>query len=118
MWIGLHLQPFLLGAHGAAPALAVRQEELLGGREAVLLLIEVEGLALGILGSYALRSVIAALVSNTVGIRVTATASLLGTQTASISIAGAAMLVSAMAASLIPARRAATLEPAEALRAE
>ena len=76
------------------------------------------GLVFGCIGSYALRSVIAALVSNTAGIRATATASLLGAQTVSVSIAGAAMLVSAIAASLIPARRAAALEPTEALRAE
>jgi predicted permease len=76
------------------------------------------GLVFGSIGSCALRSVIAALVSSTVGTRATATASLLGAQTVSISIAGAAMLVSAIAASLIPARRAATLEPTEALRAE
>ena len=76
------------------------------------------GLVLGSIGSCALRSVIAALVSSTVGTRATATASLLGAQTVSISIAGGAMFVSAMVASLIPARRAATLEPTEALRAE
>jgi len=76
------------------------------------------GLVFGSVGSCALRSVIAALVSNTVGTRATATASLLGAQTVSVSIAGAAMLVSAMVASLIPARRAATLEPTKALRAE
>ena len=76
------------------------------------------GLVLGCIGSYALRSVIASLVSNTINIRATATASLLGAQAVSVSIAGAAMLVSAIAASLIPARRAAALEPTEALRAE
>ena len=76
------------------------------------------GLVFGCIGSCALRSMIAALVSNTVGIRTTVTASLLGAQSVSLSIAGAAMLLSAIAASLIPARRAATLEPTEALRAE
>ena len=82
------------------------------------ILLTAIGLVLGCIGSYALRSVIASLISNTVNIRATATAALLGAQAVSVSIAAGAMLVSAIAASLIPARRAAALEPTEALRAE
>ena len=82
------------------------------------LILTVIGLALGALGSFALRSVIASLLSSTIGSGATTTASLLGHQTLAIVLAASAMLLAATAASLIPAQRAATLEPTEALRAE
>ena len=103
---------------GVRMALGAQRHQILSMMLKNGIMLTAIGLVFGSIGSCALRSVIAALVSSTVGTRATATASLLGTQTVSISIAGAAMLVSAIAASLIPARRAATLEPTEALRAE
>jgi predicted permease len=76
------------------------------------------GLVMGIAGSFALRNLIAGLISDTVGVGTTTAATLLGNRALAISIAGAAMLLSAIAASLIPAHRASQLEPTEALRSE
>ena len=48
MGIGLHLEAELLGTCGAAPVLAVSEEELLQGSVAVLLLGKVDILTLGV----------------------------------------------------------------------
>jgi putative ABC transport system permease protein len=76
------------------------------------------GLCLGIFSSFALRSIIAHLLSDTIGSDATTTAALLGHQSVAIAIAALAMLLAASFASLIPAQRAAHLEPTEALRNE
>jgi len=83
------------------------------------LILTAIGLALGLPGSFALRSVLASFLYTTVdGLGRDAATSLLGNRTLAIAIAAAAMLLAAIAASLIPAERAAHLEPTEALRAE
>jgi len=77
------------------------------------------GLVLGVLGSFALRNVIASFLYATVdGLGRDTATSLLGNRILAIAIAATAMLFAAIAASLIPAERAAHLEPTEALRAE
>jgi len=83
------------------------------------LILTAIGLAFGILGSFALRSVIASFLYTAVdGVGRDAATSLLGNRTLAIGIAAAAMLLAASFASLIPAQRAAYLEPTEALRNE
>jgi predicted permease len=77
------------------------------------------GLALGILGSFALRGVISSLLYTVVdGLGRADSVSILGNRGLAIALSAAAMLLATVAASLIPARRAAYLEPTEALRAE
>jgi predicted permease len=77
------------------------------------------GLVLGVLGSFALRNVIASFLYATVdGLGRDTATSLLGSRILAIAIAAIAMLLATIAASLIPAERAAHLEPTEALRAE
>ena len=77
------------------------------------------GLVLGVLGSFTLRNVIASFLYTAVdGLGRDTATSLLGNRILAITIAATAMLFAAIAASLIPAKRAAHLEPTEALRAE
>jgi predicted permease len=77
------------------------------------------GLVLGVAGSFALRGVISSLLYTVVdGLGRTDSVSILGNRTLAIALSAAAMLIATIAASLIPARRAAYLEPTEALRAE
>jgi predicted permease len=83
------------------------------------LILTAIGLALGVLGSFALRNVIASFLYATVdGLGRDTATSLLGSRILAIAIAAIAMLLATIAASLIPAERAAHLEPTEALRAE
>lgn len=103
---------------GVRMALGARRTQILTlvlNNGLVLTLI---GLAFGVAGSFALRNILAGLISGTVGIAPTTATALLGNRVLAISIAGAAMLVSAVAASLIPAHRASRVEPMEALRSE
>jgi len=76
------------------------------------------GLLLGVLGSIAVRGVLTALIADTARVDAMAARFIIASQTASIAIAASAMLLCAAVASLIPARRAASIEPTEALRAE
>jgi ABC-type antimicrobial peptide transport system permease subunit len=77
------------------------------------------GLVLGIAGSFALRGVISSLLYTVVdGLGRADSVSILGNRSVAIALSAAAMLIATVAASLIPARRAAYLEPTEALRAE
>ena len=91
----------------------------------ILALILRSGLALTILGlvvgtgaSLALRRVLASFLADATDVRTTDLTPLLAGQTTSIALASAAMLLAAFAASLLPARRAASVEPTTALRAE
>ncbi len=76
------------------------------------------GLVLGSAGSVALRRVLASFLATATDVRTTDLAPLLAGQTTAVTIAATAMLGAALAASLIPARRAASIEPTIALRAE
>jgi predicted lysophospholipase L1 biosynthesis ABC-type transport system permease subunit len=77
------------------------------------------GLVLGVAGSFALRGVISSLLYTTVdGLGRADSVSILGNRALAIALPVAAMLVATIAASLIPARRAASIEPMEALRSE
>jgi len=74
------------------------------------------GLVLGVAGSVALRSIVTSLLSDTVGI--SKTSSLLGHQAAAVAAAAVAMCLAAVIACVIPAKRAASVNPTEALRTE
>lgn len=76
------------------------------------------GLVLGALGSVALRRLLASFLAEATEVRTTDLTPLLASQTMAIALAATAMLLAALAASLLPARRAATVEPTTALRAE
>jgi putative ABC transport system permease protein len=77
------------------------------------------GLVLGVAGSFALRGAISSLLYTVVdGLGRADSVSILGNRTLAITLSAVAMLLATVAASLIPARRAASLEPTEALRME
>ncbi len=76
------------------------------------------GLVVGTLGSFAIRRVLASFLANATDVRTTDLTPLLTSQTTAVALAAAAMLLAAFAATLIPARRAASVEPTTALRAE
>ena len=77
------------------------------------------GLALGVAASFVLRGLISSLLYTVVdGLGRADSVTILGSRAFAITLSAAAMLVATIAASLIPARRAAYLEPTEALRAE
>jgi predicted permease len=103
---------------GVRMALGAQRYQVLGLVLHSGLLLTAMGLALGVAGSLALRRLVASLVANTVYIATSEAVSLLGNQSVSIALAAGAMLAAAIAASLIPARRAASIDPMEALRNE
>lgn len=74
------------------------------------------GLVLGVAGSVALRSIVTSLLSDTVGI--SKDSSLFGHQAAAVAVAALAMCLAAVIACVIPAKRAASVNPTEALRTE
>ena len=76
------------------------------------------GLVLGIVGSLAMHRLLASFIADTARIEPNAVASIYASQSLSLAISAAAMLLAAVAASLLPARRAASIEPTVALRAE
>lgn len=76
------------------------------------------GLVGGVLASMALRGIIVSLLANTAQIETTEVVSILGSPALSIAVAALAMLLAALCACLLPARRAASIQPSEALRAE
>ena len=76
------------------------------------------GLIVGIAGSFAMHRLLVSFVADTARIEPGSVASLYASQSTSLVISSVAMLLAAVAASLLPARRAASIEPTEALRAE
>lgn len=76
------------------------------------------GLVLGIAASLAMHRLLLAFMADTARIEPGAAASIYASQSLSLAIAATAMLLAAIAASLLPARRAASIEPTVALRAE
>jgi len=104
---------------GVRMALGAQREQILGLVLRNGLMLTAIGLVLGIAGSFALRGVISSLLYTVVdGLGRADSVSILGNRGLAIALSGAAMLAATIAASLIPARRAAYLEPTEALRAE
>ena len=94
-------------------------------RSQVLVLVLREGLVLtavglcfGIAGSFALRSLLASFLVGSTRIDPRSVGPILAGQTASIAVASGVMLLAALASSFLPARRAASVEPALALRSE
>jgi predicted permease len=104
---------------GVRMALGAQRQQILGLVLRNGLALTAIGIVLGIAGSFALRGVISSLLYTVVdGLGRTDSVSILGNRSLAIALAAAAMLLATIAASLIPARRAAYLEPSEALRAE
>ena len=76
------------------------------------------GLCIGTATSLALRRSLMSLIADTTRIDPGALISMLASPIASMGGVGTTVLISCVAACLIPARRAASIEPIEALRAE
>ena len=104
---------------GVRMALGAQREQILTLVLRNGLVLTSIGLAAGTALSFALRSVISALLVTAVdGLGRPDSVTILGNRTLAITLSATAMLLSTIAASLIPARRAAHLEPTEALRAD
>jgi predicted permease len=104
---------------GVRMALGAQREQILGLVLRNGLVLTSIGLVLGVAGSFALRGLISSLLFTVVdGMGRADAVSILGNRTMAIVLSAAAMLLATIAASLIPARRAAYLEPTEALRTE
>jgi predicted permease len=82
------------------------------------LTLTILGLCVGTVTSLILRRSLTSLIADTTRIDSAALSSILASPFASIGIMSGTMLASSIAACLIPARRAASIEPTEALRAE
>ena len=103
---------------GIRMALGAQRSEILNLVLRNGLTLTVIGLCLGTVVSLVLRRSLTSLISDTTRIDPNALSSMLASPFAAVGIAGAVMLVSSVAACFIPARRAASVEPTEALRAE
>ncbi len=76
------------------------------------------GLILGIACSLAMHRLLASFIADTARVQAGAVSSIFASQSLSLGISAAAMLLATLFASLLPARRAASIEPTDALRAE
>ena len=76
------------------------------------------GLVLGVAGSLAMHRLLASFIADTAHLQTDGVSALFASQGLSLGIATTAMLLATLAASLLPARRAASIEPTDALRAE
>jgi predicted permease len=95
------------------------------GRGQILLLVLQRGMALtaiglgmGVMGSVALRRVVVSVLSDTVRVGNGNVSGVLASGSVALGCAAAAMLLAAALACALPARRAASIEPTQALRAE
>lgn len=95
------------------------------GRGLILLLVLRRGIALtliglgiGAVGSMALRRVVVSVLVDTVHTRSRDLSGVLASEPLAVGCAAAALLIAALLASYLPARRAASIEPTQALRAE
>ncbi|HEV2708808.1 MAG TPA: ADOP family duplicated permease [Edaphobacter sp.] len=82
------------------------------------LVLAITGLILGAVVSLAVPKLVGSVLSDYVYTGGPAIASILSSSVTALALAAAAMLVAAFAASYLPARRAASIEPTEALRME
>jgi predicted permease len=76
------------------------------------------GLAIGAVGSLALRRVVISVLTGTIHTRGGNLGGVLASGALTVGCAAAALLIAALLASYLPARRAASIEPTQALRAE
>lgn len=76
------------------------------------------GLGIGAVGSLALRRVVFSVLADTVHTRGADLGGVLASGALAVGCAAAALLIAALLASYLPARRAASIEPTQALRAE
>lgn len=95
------------------------------GRGLILLLVlrrgialTLIGLAVGAVGSLALRRVVVSVLTGTIHTRGGNLGGVLASGVLTVGCAAAALLIAALLASYLPARRAASIEPTQALRAE
>lgn len=103
---------------GVRMALGARRSQVLNFILSKGLVLTLVGLLLGAGCSLLLRTLLAHFIASTARVDPASLGPVLESPATSLATAGLAMLVSAVAASLIPARRAATIEPTEALRAD
>jgi len=103
---------------GIRMALGASRQRILTGVLGSGMTLTALGLVMGTLGGLALRRSVTALISDTARVDLSSVNSILGNQAAALAIAAGLMLLASVAASLLPARRAASIEPTEALRAE
>jgi ABC-type antimicrobial peptide transport system permease subunit len=80
--------------------------------------LTVIGLAIGIVGSVALRRVVVSVLTDTVHTHSGNLSSVLASGAIALAYAAVALLAATVMASYLPARRAASIEPTQALRAE
>lgn len=103
---------------GVRMALGARRSQILGLVLGKGLALTAAGLVVGVAGSVALHRVLVSFIADTARMQLGAVSSIFASQSLSLLLSAAAMLLAALAASLLPARRAASIEPTDALRAE
>ncbi len=103
---------------GVRMALGAQRSEILNLVLRNGLTVTLIGLCIGTATSLVLRRSLTSLIADTTRIDPGVLSSMLASPIASIGMVGTTVLISCIAACLIPARRAASIEPIEALRAE